>query len=136
MNQASEFWEKKAPEPPPRTHLHSIESPIVPKLTTRQQMETKWDPALSEVVDDFEKTLERSKKVKENVNKREKVERMKDGSRSRSRSKENLLNGEFVDVFSKTKGMSGVYEIIELFYLVTDANLFKKRLSLGNDIRL
>lgn len=108
MNQASEFWEKKAPEPPPRTHLHSIESPIIPKLTTRQQMETKWDPALSEVVDDFEKTLERSKKVKEDVNKREKVERMKDGSRSRSRSKENLLNGEFVDVlFVKLRGCLG-----------------------------
>ncbi|KAL7014324.1 hypothetical protein ACKWTF_015862 [Chironomus riparius] len=91
MNQASEFWEKKAPEPPPRTHLHSIESPIVPRLTTRQQLEAKWDPEMSEVVDDFEKTLERSKKVKENVNKREKGERMKDGSRSRSRSKENLL---------------------------------------------
>jgi hypothetical protein len=98
MNQASEFWEKKAPEPPPRTHLHSIESPIVPKLTSRQQLETKWDPALSEVVDDFEKTLERSKKVKEDV---KKVERMKDGSRSRSRSKENLFNGEFGDVICK-----------------------------------
>ena len=108
MNQASEFWEKKAPEPPPRTHLHSIESPIIPKLTTRQQMETKWDPALSEVVDDFEKTLERSKKVKEDVNKREKVERLKDGSRSRSRSKENLLNGEFADVlFVKLRGCLG-----------------------------
>lgn len=94
MNQASEFWDKKAPEPPPRTHLHTIESPIVPKLTSRQQLETKWDPALSEVVDDFEKTLERSKKVKENVNKREKGERIKE--RSKSRSKENLLNGELM----------------------------------------
>lgn len=90
MNQATEFWDRKAPEPPPRTHLHPIESPIVPKVTARQQMETKWDPALSEVVSDFEKTLERSKKDKENGKKVDKIK-----ARSRSRSKEDLLNGKW-----------------------------------------
>ena len=93
MNQATEFWDKKAPEPPPRTHLHTIESPIVPKLTARQHVDTKWDPALSEVVSDFERTFERSKKGKEVVNKKERVERMKE--RSKSKSREDFLNGEF-----------------------------------------
>lgn len=62
MNESGEFWDKKPPEPPVRTHSHHVESPIVPKLTSRV---TQWDPALSDVVSDFEKTLERSKKGKE-----------------------------------------------------------------------
>lgn len=62
MNESGEFWDKKPPEPPVRTHSHHVESPIVPKLTSRV---TQWDPALSDVVSDFERTLERSKKGKE-----------------------------------------------------------------------
>lgn len=88
MKQSCEFWHKK---PPSIAYSHSIELPISP----RQQLATKWDPALSEVVDDSEKTLEKSKKLKETVSKKEKAEKWKDGSRSRSRSKENLLTGEF-----------------------------------------
>lgn len=62
MNEYGEIWEKKPPEPPPRTHSHTVESPIVPRLNSRV---TQWDPALSDVVSDFERTLERSKKGKE-----------------------------------------------------------------------
>lgn len=68
MNDFGEIWEKKPPEPPPRSHLHTVESPIVPKLTSRV---TQWDPALSDVVNDFERTLERSKKGKESSNRTE-----------------------------------------------------------------
>lgn len=68
MNDFGEIWEKKPPEPPKRTHSLTVESPIVPKLTSRV---TQWDPALSDVVNDFERTLERSKKGKESSNRTE-----------------------------------------------------------------
>ena len=77
MDQLNEFWERKPPEPPPRTHHHiqSVESPIVPYYAKQRKHETgstKWDPSMTDVVDDFEKTLERSKKGKEHENRREK----------------------------------------------------------------
>lgn len=75
MDQLNDFWEKKPPEPPPRTHIHAIESPIVPYYAKQRKHDTestKWDPSLNDVVDDFEKTLERSKKGKEKENRREK----------------------------------------------------------------
>lgn len=66
MDQLSDIWERKPPEPPPRTHHHhNLESPIVPlymKQQKRQPNMTSWDPSLNDVVDDFEKTLERSNK--------------------------------------------------------------------------
>lgn len=75
MDQLNDFWERKPPEPPPRTHIHQIESPIVPYYAKQRKYEagTKWDPSLHDVVDDFEKTLERSKKGKEKENRREKA---------------------------------------------------------------
>ena len=82
MDQLSDIWERQPPQPPPRTHHHhhSIESPIVPyymKHQKHQTSSTKWDPSLYDVVDDFERTLERSKKGKENENRRvvEKVDK-------------------------------------------------------------
>jgi KN motif and ankyrin repeat domain-containing protein len=63
MDRLSEIWEKPdtPPEPPPRSHLHFIDTPIVPTISrvpfNNQQ---KWDESLNEVVDDFEKTLQRS----------------------------------------------------------------------------
>lgn len=80
MDQLSEIWERKPPEPPPRTHLHRIESPIVPFYMKHQKHETgntKWDPSLSDVVNDFEKTLERSKKGKSEENRMESVKETK-----------------------------------------------------------
>jgi KN motif len=71
MDQMSEIWERKPPEPPPRTHLHlPIETPIVPHMMRhrRQSDLTSWDRSLNDVVDDFEKTLERSKKSKDKTN--------------------------------------------------------------------
>lgn len=65
MDQLTDIWERKPPEPPPRTHLHQIEAPIVPlymRQKKRQPDMTHWDPSLNDVVDDFEKTLERSNK--------------------------------------------------------------------------
>lgn len=66
MDQMSEIWERKPPEPPPRTHHHNIESPIVPhymKHHLHHSSELKtWDSSLNDVVEDFEKTLERSNK--------------------------------------------------------------------------
>lgn len=76
MDQMNDFWERKPPEPPPRTHIHSIESPIVPYYAKHRKHETRstqWDPSLNDVVDDFEKTLERSKKGKDKENRREKT---------------------------------------------------------------
>lgn len=76
MDQLSEIWERKPPEPPPRTHHHTMESPIVPYYMKHEKHETettKWDPSLNDVVDDFEKTLERSKKGKDSGSRREKI---------------------------------------------------------------
>lgn len=80
---------KTPPDPPPRTHLHSIESPIVPKYVpiAVRQNDTKWDPAFSEVVSDFERTLERSKKGKKSATQR-------DRSKSRERKIQNAT-GKF-----------------------------------------
>lgn len=75
MDQLSDIWERKPPEPPPRTHHHQIESPIVPYYMKHQKHETenaKWDPSMNDVVNDFEKTLERSKKGKEKDSRKEK----------------------------------------------------------------
>lgn len=84
MDELSEFWGKQPPEPPPRTHLHQIESPIIPRYTKQQRQPNlkSWDPSLNDVVDDFEKTLERSKKGKER------------GERGRAKGKETLEIGE------------------------------------------
>lgn len=74
MDQLSEIWERQPPEPPPRTHHHMIESPITPFYIRHHQTTeevTKWDPSLNDVVDAFEKTLEKSKKGKERNNRRE-----------------------------------------------------------------
>lgn len=68
MDELHDFWERKPPEPPPRTHHHHIESPIVPfymKQQKRQPNMSSWDPSLNDVVDDFEKTLERSNSKRE-----------------------------------------------------------------------
>lgn len=54
------FDEKMPPEPPPRSHHHVIESPIVPRYSSHAQQQ--WDVSLKDVVHDFERTLERSKK--------------------------------------------------------------------------
>lgn len=75
MDQYGEFWTQQPPEPPPRTHIHSMESPLglhYRRNFSRQQEDvTDWDPSLNEVVDDFEKTLEKSKnKVVVKVNNR------------------------------------------------------------------
>lgn len=75
MDELSDIWEKKPPEPPPRTHHHhQIESPIVPYFMNHQNHQpeaAKWDSSLNDVVDDFEKTLERSKKGKDKENRTE-----------------------------------------------------------------
>lgn len=71
MDQLSEIWERKPPEPPPRTHHHPpMETLIVPHMIRhrRQSDLTSWDRSLNDVVDDFEKTLERSKKGKDRMN--------------------------------------------------------------------
>lgn len=73
IDQMDHIWgDKKPPEPPPRTHTHlSIESPIVPmfmKSQNRQNDQANWDSSLNDAVHDFEKTLERSKKGKDNEN--------------------------------------------------------------------
>lgn len=69
MDELHDFWERKPPEPPPRTHHHRhSESPIVPfymKQQKRQPNMPNWDPSLNDVVDDFEKTLERSNSKRE-----------------------------------------------------------------------
>lgn len=85
MDELSEIWERKPPEPPPRTHHHlRMETPIVPQMKhqRRQKELTSWDRSLNDVVDDFEKTLERSKKGKDRAN------------RSRAREEEEEV-GEF-----------------------------------------
>lgn len=72
MDQMNEIWERKPPEPPPRTHLHhTIESPIVPMFMQPQSRRVEpasWDSSLNDAVNDFEKTLERSKKGKDREN--------------------------------------------------------------------
>ena len=81
MDQLSNIWEKQPPEPPPRTHHHLMESPIIPFYMIQQSRQpnmTSWDPSLNDVVDDFEKTLERSKKSKRQENRMEKV-KIKEG---------------------------------------------------------
>lgn len=72
MDQFGEFWMKQPPEPPPRTHIHSLNSPLgqhYRRNFSRQEDVTDWDPSLNEVVDDFEKTLERSKNKNKVVDK-------------------------------------------------------------------
>lgn len=65
MDQLGEFWNKQPPEPPPRTHSHTV-SPAQRSHYKRQQFTrqpecvSEWDSSLNEVVDDFEKTLQRS----------------------------------------------------------------------------
>jgi hypothetical protein len=88
MNEFNDYYEgKKPPEPPPRTHLHTIESPIVPKYTVKwDSSATKWDPSMNEVVSDFERTLERSKKGKDEVNRKERR------SRSNERVRDNGIS--------------------------------------------
>lgn len=72
MDQMNDIWERKPPEPPPRTHTHhTMESPIVPmfmKPQNRGTSQASWDSSLNDAVNDFEKTLERSKKGKNNEN--------------------------------------------------------------------
>lgn len=77
MDELSDIWERKPPEPPPRSHHHlhhQIESPIVPYFMNHQNHQSEaasWDSSLNDVVDDFEKTLERSKKGKDRENRSE-----------------------------------------------------------------
>ena len=82
MDELNDFWEQKPPPPPPRTHHHyQVESPIIPRVKhqNRQADVSRWDSSLNDVVDDFEKTLERSKKGKDKENRSE---------REKSREKE------------------------------------------------
>lgn len=75
MDEVSEFWDRKPPAPPPRTHHHyQMESPIVPRFfnQNRHSEVANWDSSLNDAVDDFEKTLERSKKGKDKENRTQK----------------------------------------------------------------
>lgn len=76
--QMNDFYNREPPEPPRRTHLHQIESPIVPSYTKPQRQPNlkSWDASLNDVVNDFEKTLEKSKKGKdkENLSERRRLE--------------------------------------------------------------
>lgn len=95
MDELSDFWTRQPPEPPPRSHLHHIESPIVPRFNQQQQRPPNmksWDSSLNDVVDDFEKTLERSNKGKDKENISE-IER--------TRRKENLEIGEKLFYFNR-----------------------------------
>lgn len=95
MDELSEFWDRKPPSPPPRTHHHfQIESPIVPRYTKphHQTEIVNYDPSLNDVMDDFEKTLERSKKGKD-IQNREK-------SRHSESGKTNLNQPNFPKLFS------------------------------------
>lgn len=92
MDELSDFFDQRPPAPPPRTHHHyQLESPIVPRFTnqTRQVETSRWDSSLNDVVNDFEKTLERSKKGKDKEN-----QSQRERSRERSREKESSGSGK------------------------------------------
>lgn len=71
MDELNEIW-RIPPEPPRRAH-HSVKSPAASShmLNHHQTKIKNWDKSLNDVVDDFEKTLERSKKGNDGIKKRE-----------------------------------------------------------------